>query len=117
MPDFKAQVFVCATVDAEVDGRHCGSKGGSEIRAKFNRQIVEHGLISTAAVNGVGCTSQHGLCAQEECSVIVIGPKAEMGATWYVITPDDVDEIITEHLIGGRVVERLVNKERAIKFS
>ena len=49
MPDFKAQVFVCATVDAEVDGRHCGSKGGSEIRAKFNRQIVEHGLISTAA--------------------------------------------------------------------
>ena len=54
MPDFKAQVFVCATVDAEVDGRHCGSKGGSEIRAKFNRQIVEHGLIarrrSTASV-------------------------------------------------------------------
>ena len=58
MPDFKAQVFVCATVDAEVDGRHCGSKGGSEIRAKFNRQIVEHGLISTAAVNFNTITNQ-----------------------------------------------------------
>ena len=117
MPDFKAQVFVCATVDAAVDGRHCGSKGGPEIREKFNRQIVEHGLISTVSVNGVGCTSQHGLCAQEEGSITVIGPKAEMGATWYRITPDDVDEIITEHLIGGRIVERLLNKDRAVKFS
>lgn len=116
MPDFKAQVFVCTTVEGENDDRHCGTKGGPEIRQQFNRLLVEHGLISTVSVNGLGCTSQHGLCSLQDGSVTVFGPNAEMGGVWYVMTPDDVNEVITEHLIGGRVVERLVNKERAVKF-
>ena len=47
----------------------------------------------------------------------MIGPTAELGGVWYVAAPDDVEEIITEHLIGGRPVERLRNTERSIKFS
>lgn len=116
MTDFKSQVFVCTHIDNEDDDVHCGAKGGPEIRQRFNRLLVEHGLLSTVSVNNLGCTSQHGFCAIQEGSVTVFGPSAEMGGVWYVITPDDVEEIITEHLIGGRIVDRLVNKERAVKF-
>lgn len=116
MPDFKAQVFVCETIDDEDDDRHCGAKGGPEIRQRFNRLLVEHGLISDVSVNGVGCTSQHSLCSVQEGSVTVFGPDPGSGGVWYVATPDDVEEIVTEHLVNGRVVERLVNTERAVKF-
>ncbi len=114
MPDYVGHVLVCAT--AHEDGNHCGSKGGPEIRQIFNRALVDHGLLQKVTVSGVGCTSQHGLCDQSQCTVIVYGPKQELGGTWYVASPDNVDEIITEHLINGRVVDKLVNKERNVDF-
>jgi (2Fe-2S) ferredoxin len=117
MPDLSAQVFVCTNSENAEDQRHCGDKSGPEIRKQFNELLVKHGLLQTVAVNNVGCTSQHKYCPPSKGSVTVIGPKAEMGGVWYVATPDDVEEIITEHLIGGRVVERLVNHDRAVKFT
>ncbi len=117
MPDFNAQVFVCSNSEGAEDKRHCGDKAGREIRQKFNQLLVEHGLISTVSVNNLGCTSQHKLCSPGQGSVTVFGPKAELGGVWYVATPDDVEEIITEHLIGGRPVERLLNTERSVNFS
>jgi len=117
MPDFEAQVFVCTNSEGAEDRRHCGDKAGREIRRRFNRLLVKHGLTATVSVNNLGCTSQHGLCSPGQGSVTVIGPTAELGGVWYVAAPDDVEEIITEHLIGGRPVERLRNTERSIKFS
>ena len=117
MPDFKAQVFVCSNSEGAEDQRHCGDKAGREIRQQFNKRLVEHGLISSVSVNNLGCTSQHGRCSASQGSVTVFGPTAEVGGVWYVATPDDVEEIITEHLIGGRPVERLRNPERSITFS
>ena len=117
MADFKAQVFVCTNSEGAEDQRHCGDKAGRELRKQFNQLLVKHDLISTVSVNNLGCTSQHGRCSPGEGSVTVFGPTAELGGVWYVATPDDVEEIITEHLIAGRPVERLRNPERAIKFS
>ena len=51
MTDFKSQVFVCTHIDNEDDDVHCGAKGGPEIRQRFNRLLVEHGLLSTVSVN------------------------------------------------------------------
>ena len=117
MPDFNAQVFVCTNSEGAEDRRHCGDKAGREIRQQFNQLLVEHGLISTVSVNNLGCTSQHKFCSPGQGSVTVFGPKSGLGGVWYVASPDDVEEIITEHLIGGRPVERLRNAERSIKFS
>ena len=117
MPDYSAQVFVCTNSEDAEDRRHCGDKSGPEIRQRFNELLVKHGLIETVGVSNVGCTSQHRLCEVTDGSITVFGPRAGMGGVWYVVSPDDVEEIVTEHLIGGRVVERLRNTERAVKLS
>lgn len=50
-------------------------------------------------VNTAGCLDR---CS--EGPVLVIYPEG----TWYTyVDKDDIDEIIGEHLIGGRIVERL----------
>ncbi len=117
MPDYRAQVFVCNNTENAEDRRHCGDKGGPAVRQRFNELIVQHKLLSTVSVNNVGCTSQHKFCDGSQGNVIVFGPSQALGGTWYAASPDDVEEIITEHLINGRVVERIRNAERAVKFS
>ena len=117
MPDYSAQVFVCTNSEDAEDRRHCGDKSGPEIRQRFNELLVKHGLIQTVGVSNVGCTSQHRLCDVSGGSITVFGPKAEMGGVWYVATPDDVEEIVTEHLIGGRIVDRLLNRDRSVKLT
>jgi (2Fe-2S) ferredoxin len=50
-------------------------------------------------VNNAGCLDR---C--EEGPVVVVYPDA----VWYTYVDEkDIDEIIDEHLVGGRVVERL----------
>ena len=117
MPEFKAQVFVCTNSEDAEDRRHCGDKSGHEIRQQFNQLLVKHGLLGTVSVDDVGCTTQHRRCSPAQGSVTVFGPSADLGGVWYTASPDDVEEIITEHLIGGRPVERLRNPERSVAFS
>ncbi len=117
MPDYNAQVFVCTNSENAEDRRHCGDKGGSAVRQKFNELLVQHKLLEKVSVNNVGCTSQHKFCDGSQGNVIVFGPGHALGGTWYTASPDDVEEIISEHLVNGRVVERIRNTERAVKFS
>ena len=116
MPDYSAHVFVCTNAENADDRRHCGDKNGPAVRQKFNELLVSHNLLDKVTVTNVGCTSQHRLCDGSQGSVIVYGPDPALGGTWYVTTPDDVEEIITEHLVNGRVVERIRNPERTVKF-
>ena len=116
MADYTAQVLVCTNSEGAEDQRHCGDKSGREVRQRFNELLVSHGLMDRVTVSNMGCTSQHRLCDTSQGSIIVYGPDPALGGTWYVASPDDVEEIVTEHLVNGRVVERLHNKERAVKF-
>ena len=68
-------------------------------------------------VSNVGCTSQHKVCDSSQGNIIVYGPSASLGGTWYTVSPDDVEEIVTEHLVNGRIVERARNSERSVNFS
>lgn len=115
--EYSAQVFVCTNSEGAENKRHCGDKGGLEIRQRFNELLVKHDLLEKVTINNVGCTSQHGQCDTAQCSVTVYGPSAALGGTWYVATPDDVEEIITEHLINGKIVERIQNEERSVKLA
>ena len=117
MPEYNAQVFVCTNTENAEDRRHCGDKGGQAVRQRFNELLVQHKLIEKVSVNNVGCTSQHRFCDGSQGNVIVFGPGHGLGGTWYTASSEDVEEIITEHLINGRIVERIRNTERVVKFS
>ena len=117
MPEYVAHVLVCTNTEGAEDKRHCGDKSGPAVRQKFNELLVKHDLLDNVTISNVGCTSQHKLCDTTQGTVIVYGPDPGLGGTWYVALPDDVEEIVTEHLIGGRVVQRIRNGERDVKFA
>ncbi|MCH8946910.1 MAG: ferredoxin [Lysobacteraceae bacterium] len=98
---FRKQVLVC-TVDGE--GR-CAPKGGKETFQKFREEVKARGL--DVLVTSLGCTGQHG-CGP----TVVVHPDG----IWYKeVTAAVVPEIVEQHLVGGKVVEHLVNPERAVK--
>lgn len=39
MPDYAAQVLVCTNTENAEDRRHCGDKGGREVRQMFNELL------------------------------------------------------------------------------
>ena len=116
MPDYTAHVLVCTNSEGAENKRHCGDKGGDALRQKFNKMLAAHGLMNKVAINDVGCTSQHSACETSQAIAVVYGLDPALGGVWYVASPDDVEEIVTEHLVNGRVVERLRHKERAVKL-
>lgn len=114
MPEFESQVFVCnGKTD---DGNHCGDKGSAAIRARFNELLKEHDLLGKVMISNTGCTSQHRFCETEQGSITVYGPGADKGGTWYIVTPDNVEEVITQHLKGGQKVDSLVNDRVSVKL-
>ena len=100
MAQFKRHVFICINEREESDPRGCcASKGGAEVAAAFKAKLYEHGLKRIVRANKAGCLDQ---CARG--ITVVVYPEA----VWYGgVTLEDVDEIIAEHIIGGRPVERL----------
>ena len=95
MPVFERHVFVCTR------GEWCPSVDGDGIgvHAALKAATREAGLNDRVRINHAGCFSQCGN-----------GPMAVVypDAVWYAaLTPADADEIVREHLVAGRPVERL----------
>jgi (2Fe-2S) ferredoxin len=95
MPVFERHVFVCTR------GEWCPSVDGDGIgvHAALKTAVRDGGLADLVRINHAGCFSQCGN-----------GPMAVVypDAVWYAaLTPADADEIVREHLVGGRPVERL----------
>ena len=89
----RAHVLVCG-------GTGCTSSGSPKIQDAFNSEIEKNGLAEEVKVVQTGC---FGLCALGP--VVIIYPD---GTFYSNVTVDDVSEIVSEHLLKGRVVERLV---------
>jgi (2Fe-2S) ferredoxin len=99
---FRKQVFVCTT---DGEGR-CAPKGGNEVLLKFREEVKARGLADII-VTKVGCTGQHATGP-----TVIIHPDG----LWYqTVKPEDVPEIIEQHLVGGKPVERLINPEMRVK--
>jgi len=93
---YRSHVLVCG-------GTGCTSSGSPRIIETLQAEINKHGLKDEVAVVQTGC---HGLCALGP--IMVVYP----GATFYtLIKEEDIPEIVSEHLLKGRVVDRLVYKE------
>jgi (2Fe-2S) ferredoxin len=101
MPPYQRHVFICINERPQEDPRGCCSAKGSEVvREKFKKGLKARGLNRVVRANAAGCLDA---CAFGVS--VVIYPEA----VWYGgVTPDDVDEIIEKHVIGGEVVQRLL---------
>ena len=93
---YRANVLICG-------GTGCTSSNSSKIIDEFNRQIKEKGLEDEVKVIRTGC---FGLCALGP--IVIVYPE---GAFYSQIKPEDVTEIVDEHLIKGRIVKHLLYKE------
>jgi len=106
MPRYQRHVFICINKRPPEDPKGCCSaKGSEEVRALFKKGLKERGLNRLVRANAAGCLDACGFG-----TTVVVYPEA----VWYGgVTAEDVEEIITRHVIAGEVVERLVMKPYA----
>ncbi len=92
----RTHVLVCG-------GTGCTSSGSMKIQDALNAEIAARGLEEEVKVVGTGC---FGLCALGP--IMIVYPE---GTFYSCVTVDDVPEIVEEHFLKGRPVERLVYHE------
>ncbi len=92
----RAQVLICG-------GTGCTSSGSSALITEFEEQIKAFDLEDEVKVVRTGC---FGLCALGP--VVIVYPD---GTFYSRVEKDDVKEIVSEHLLKGRQVDRLVYKD------
>jgi len=97
---YRYHVFFCT--NQRTDGRQCCAQyNASGLRDRLKQRTKELGLTAPGGVriNTAGCLDR---CT--EGPVMVVYPEV----TWYTyVDQEDIEEILTAHLIGGRCVERL----------
>ena len=93
---YRSNVLVCA-------GTGCTSSKSMEIIEGLEKEIKEQGLENEVNVVKTGC---FGLCALGP--IMIVYPE---GAFYSRVTPEDVPEIVSEHLLKGRIVTRLLYQE------
>ena len=93
---YRSHVLICG-------GTGCTSSGGAKLIEEFEAQLKEAGLENEVKIVKTGC---FGLCALGP--VVVVYPE---GAFYSRVEKDDVKEIVTEHLLKGKIVKRLVYDE------
>ncbi|MBQ1367397.1 MAG: NADH-quinone oxidoreductase subunit NuoF [Firmicutes bacterium] len=89
----RSQVLICG-------GTGCTSSGSMSIQTEFEKALEKYDLTEEIKLVRTGC---FGLCALGP--VVIIYPD---GTFYSRVSADDVDEIVSEHLLKGRRVERLV---------
>ena len=90
---YRSHVLVCG-------GTGCSSSGSAKLIERFEEQLKEKGLDKEVKVVRTGC---FGLC--EAGPVVIVYPE---GTFYSRVKVEDVDEIVAEHLLKGRRVQRLV---------
>ena len=89
----RSHVLICG-------GTGCTSSGSMKIISKFSEELAKQGLSDEIKVVQTGC---FGLCALGP--VVIVYPE---GTFYSRVTEEDVPEIVEEHLLKGRLVQRLV---------
>ena len=92
----RSTILICA-------GTGCTSSDAPRIIEEFEKELALAGMEKEAQVVKTGC---FGLCAMGP--IVVVYPE---GAFYSRISPEDVQEIVAEHIVKGRIVTRLLYKE------
>lgn len=96
MEMYRSHVMICR-------GTGCTSSNSEQIAKNFEDLIKKNGLEKEVVVERTGC---FGLCALGP--IVIIYPEASF---YSLVKPEDVEEIVNEHLIKGRIVKRLLYAE------
>lgn len=93
---YRAHVMICG-------GTGCTASGSQKLQEALAEELKKKGLEDEIKIVQTGC---FGLC--ELGPIMVIYP----GDVFYSrVTVDDIPEIVEEHLLKGRIVERLVHED------
>src|SRR5437879_1496199 len=96
-------VFVCT-------GKSCSARDSAEVLSAFERELKARGILFGKEAKG---KNPNGSVVLTECASVgfcAIGAAVMIypDGVWYAqVRETDVPEIIEEHLLNGRVVERL----------
>jgi len=93
---YRSHVLVCG-------GTGCTSSGCQKVQEALATSLKREGLDKEVAVVQTGC---FGFCRLGP--IVIVYPE---GAFYTQVKPEDVPDIVTEHLIKGKLVERLLFKE------
>ena len=94
----RSHVLICG-------GTGCTSSGSPALREALTKELEANGLSEEIKVVQTGC---FGLCALGP--IMIVYPE---GTFYSRVTIDDIPEIVGEHLLKGRIVDRLVYNEQA----
>ena len=94
---FRIHALVCG-------GTGCTSSGSVKVREALEAEIKAKGLEEEVKIVQTGC---FGLCALGP--VMIIYPE---GTFYSMVKPEDVPEIVEEHFLKGRPVQRLIYNEK-----
>jgi NADH-quinone oxidoreductase subunit F len=89
----KPCISICA-------GAGCLASGAGEVIAAFKAEIEKQGLKADVDTKGSGCP---GFC--ERGPIVVIYPEE---ICYVQVTPEDVPEIISQTVVGKKVIDRLL---------
>ena len=84
-------------------GTGCTSSGCEEIMKEMEFQLKEFGIADEFEIIKTGC---FGLCALGP--IVIVYPE---GAFYSMVKKEDVKEIVSEHLLNGRIVKKLLYQE------
>lgn len=91
---FTKHVLICI-------GPRCGNeRNSSRVRQEFRKEFVRQGLLTGIKETPCVC---FGLCSQGPN--VIVYPD---GVVYAGVKPQDVAQIVRDHLIGGKVVDRLL---------
>ncbi|MBQ6361931.1 MAG: NADH-quinone oxidoreductase subunit NuoF [Lachnospiraceae bacterium] len=93
---YRAHVLICG-------GTGCTSSGSMKVQEALAAELKAYGLEDEISIVRTGC---FGLC--ENGPVMIVYPE---GSFYSRVTPEDVKEIVSEHLLKGRIVQRLLYKD------
>lgn len=96
----KKELLICG-------GTGCKSAQSDLIQANLIKSLEEAGLNNDVTVSITGC---FGFC--EKGPIVKVTPDD----VFYVhVTPDDAEEIVKEHIVNGKTVDRLLYEEPTLK--
>ena len=93
---YRSHVLVCGVTG-------CTSSGSQQIMVALREELKKQGLDEEVSVVQTGC---HGLCALGP--IMIVYPDATFYA---MVKEEDIPEIVEEHLLKGRPVQRLLYDE------